>query len=104
MVAHKLIARESRFLNSCFIHLAWVLKDYGNKFDRKLFSPYLESVLKVYMPYFKGRDELKWDVGYAQKDMVEYSLMTIYKVFRSWGKNIKFWEEYRPRYFSRSVE
>lgn len=98
LLANKILTRRSKYLNSCFIHFGWALTKYENEYDKKLFKPLLESILDLYKSYFKGKDELNWDLEYAEKNIAEEELCKIYSVYKSWGGHIKFWENYTPRY------
>lgn len=98
LLANKILTRRSRYLNSCFIHFGWALTKYQDGYDKKLFKPLLESILNLYKSYFKGKDELNWNVEYAEKNIVEQELYKIYSVYKAWGGHIKFWENYTPRY------
>ena len=98
LLANKILTRQSKYLNSCFIHFGWALTKYEDGYDKTLFRPLLESILNLYKSYFKGKDELNWDLEYAEKNIVEQELYKIYSVYKSWGGHIKFWENYTPRY------
>lgn len=98
LLANKILTRQSKYLNSCFIHFGWALTTHENEFDKKIFNPLLGSILDLYKSYFEGKDELNWDLKYAEKNIVEQELCQIYGVYKSWGGHIKFWDNYTPRY------
>ena len=98
LLANKILAHQSKYLNSCFVHFGWALTKYEKDYDRKIFQPLLESILDSYKSYFEGKDELDWDLEYAEKNVVERELCKIYHVYKLWGGKIKFWENYIPRY------
>ena len=52
LIANKIIMRDSKYLNSCFIHFSWALEKYENQFDENIFKPLLDSILVSYQPYF----------------------------------------------------
>lgn len=99
LIANKILARQSKYLNSCFIHFGWALTKYKDGFDKVAIKPLLKSILELYKQYFEGRNELNWDLEYAEKDIVERELCKIYKVYQSWGGQISFWDNYIPRYY-----
>ncbi len=99
LLVNKILSRQSKYLNSCFIHFGWVLTQYSDGFDRKQFKHLLKSVLEVYKDYFIGIRELDWDIEYAEKDVVEHELRKIYQVYESWGGYDRFWSTYIPRYY-----
>lgn len=94
----KILMRESLYLNSCFMHLGWALEEYRDQYDRKLFKPILGNILDIYKPYFCGKQERKWDLIYAEKDIVEHGLIKLYSLYRMWNGKSTFWERYKPRY------
>ena len=98
LLANKILAHQSKYLNSCFVHFGWALTEYEKDYDRKIFKPLLESILDLYKSYFKGEDEWDWNLEYAEKNVVERELCKIYRVYKSWGGKMKFWEDYTPRY------
>ena len=99
LISNKILARQSKYLNSCFIHFGWALTRYKDGFDEVAFKPLLKSILELYKQYFSGKNEVNWDMKYAEKDVVERELCKIYKVYKSWGGQIRFWENYTPRYY-----
>ena len=99
LLVNKILSRQSKYLNSCFIHFGWALTQYSDSFDRKQFKHLLKSVLEVYKDYFIGGRELDWDMEYAEKDVVESELRKIYRVYESWGGYDRFWSNYIPRYY-----
>lgn len=99
LISNKILARQSKYLNSCFIHFGWALTRYKDGFDEVAFKPLLKSILELYKQYFSGKNEVNWDMEYAEKDVVERELCKIYKVYKSWGGQIRFWENYTPRYY-----
>ena len=99
LIANKILARQSKYLNSCFIHFGWALTKYKDGFDKVAIKPLLKSILELYKQYFEGRNELNWDIEYAEKDIVERELCKNYKVYQSWGGQISFWDNYIPRYY-----
>ena len=99
LLVNKILSRQSKYLNSCFIHFGWALKQYSDSFDRKQFKHLLKSVLEVYKDYFIGGRELDWDIECAEKDVVESELRKIYRVYESWGGYDRFWSNYIPRYY-----
>lgn len=99
LLVNKILSRQSKYLNSCFIHFGWALTQYSDSFDRKQFKHLLKSVLEVYKDYFIGGRELDWDMEYAEKDVVERELRKIYRVYESWGGYDRFWSNYIPRYY-----
>ncbi|MBQ4060249.1 MAG: hypothetical protein IJD40_15165, partial [Lachnospiraceae bacterium] len=62
------------------------------------FKPLIKDILDFYGLYFTGKNELDWDIEYAEKDVVERELCKMYEVYKSWGGTIKFWENYQQRY------
>ena len=98
LLANKILAHQSKYLNSCFVHFGWALTTYEKDYDQKIFKALLESILDLYISYFKGKDELDWDLEYAEKNVVERELCKIYHVYKLWGGKMKFWENYIPRY------
>lgn len=102
LLANKIILHESQFLDSCFVHFGWALTAYADKYDKKVFKRLLKSMLDSYMPYFRVRNERRWDIEYAGKNIVERELLRIYGVYRSWGGKSAFWDKYVPRYFIKS--
>ena len=99
LLVNKILSRQSKYLNSCFIHFGWALTQYSDSFDRKQFKPLLKSVLEVYKDYFTGGGELDWDIECAEKDVVERELCEFYQVYESWGGYDRFWSSYIPRYY-----
>ncbi|MCH5246073.1 MAG: SIR2 family protein [Muribaculaceae bacterium] len=98
LLANKLLAYQSKHLNSCFVHFGWVMETKESEFDKKKFKPLLKSILELYKSYFEGENELDWTLEYAEKDVVEHELCKIYGVYKLWGGHINFWENYTPRY------
>ena len=98
LLTGKMLCKDSQYLNSCFKHFGWVLDKYQASFDRSVFKPILKSLLDTYKPYFRDAKNQKWDIQYAEKDVVEHGLITIYKVYVNWGGIIPFWDKYIPKY------
>lgn len=101
LLANKILARKSKYLNSCFIHFGWTLTKYIDGYDINLFKPLIKDILDLYGRYFTGKNELDWDIEYAEKDVVERELCKMYEVYKSWGGQIRFWDNYTPRYYSK---
>lgn len=101
LLANKILTRKSKYLNSCFIHFAWTLTKYTEGYDINLFKPLIKDILDFYRSYFIGKNELVWDIEYAEKDIVERELCKMYEVYKSWGGQIRFWDNYIPRYYSK---
>lgn len=87
------------YSNSCFKHFGWAITQFEHDFDRALFKPLVKNLLESYKPFFSGKNELVWDVEYAEKNVVESVLRKVYQVYKSWGGNILFWDNYIPRYY-----
>lgn len=94
----KVLMRDSLYLNSCLIHLRWALEGYREEFEKRLFKPLLGNILNIYEPYFDGKQEKKWDLPYAEKNIVEQELIKLYGLYRLWNGKSPFWEKYNPRY------
>ena len=101
LLANKILTRKSKYLNSCFIHFGWTLTKYTEGYDINLFKPLIKDILDFYGLYFTGKNELDWDIEYAEKDVVERELCKMYEVYKSWGGKIRFWDDYIPRYYSK---
>lgn len=99
LLTNKIISKDSQYLNSCFKHFGWVIDKYRNQFDREVFKPILKSILDTYKPYFAKYNSRRWDLRYAEKDVVEHELTVIYKVYSAWGGKINFWDKYTPKYY-----
>lgn len=99
LVINKILSRDSRHLNSLFVHLGWSLSKYESEYDQTTFKPFIKSILDLYKRYFIGPKERNWDLEFAEKNVVERELCKIYNVYKSWGGNIRFWEKYTPRYY-----
>ena len=101
LLANKILTHKSEYLNSCFIHFGWTLTKYTGGYDMNLFKPLIKDILELYGSYFIGKNELDWDIEYAEKDIVERELCKMYEVYKSWGGQIRFWDNYTPRYYSK---
>ena len=101
LLANKILTRKSKYLNSCFIHFGWTLTKYTDGYDMSLFKPLIKDILDFYRSYFIGKNELVWDIEYAEKNIVERELCKMYEVYKSWGGKIRFWDDYIPRYYSK---
>lgn len=101
LLANKILTRKSEYLNSCFIHFGWTLTKHTGGYDMNLFKPLIKDILELYGSYFIGKNELDWDIEYAEKDIVERELCKMYEVYKSWGGQIRFWDNYTPRYYSK---
>ena len=101
LLANKILTHKSKYLNSCFIHFGWTLTKYTEGYDINLFKPLIKDILDFYGLYFTGKNELDWDIEYAEKDVVERELCKMYEVYKSWGGKIRFWDDYIPRYYSK---
>ena len=99
LLVNKLLSCQSMYSNSCFKHFGWAITQFEHDFDRALFKPLVKNLLESYKPFFSGKNELVWDVEYAEKNVVESVLRKVYQVYKSWGGNILFWENYIPRYY-----
>lgn len=99
LIANKIILCNSQYLNSCFKHFAWALTEYENQFNQKIFYPLLKSILDLYKPYFLHKKPRKWDIQYAEKNIVEKELIAIYKIYAQWSGKSTFWAKYKPIYY-----
>lgn len=99
LIASKIIMRNSQYLNSCFKHFSWALTEYKEQFKQDIFKPLLKSILETYQPYFLLGKATKWDIQYAEKNVVEKELMNIYKVYIQWGGKSSFWTQHKPMYY-----
>ena len=99
LLTNKIINKDSQYLNSCFKHFGWALDKYQDQFDRDIFRPILKSILDTYKPYFAKHNSRRWDLRYAEKDVVEHELTVIYKVYSTWGGKINFWDKYTLKYY-----
>ena len=99
LLANKIIMHNSQYLNACFLHFGWVLTKYKEQFKPEIFKPLLKYILDSYKPYFLRNKPKKWDIQYAEKDIVEKELLRIYRVYAKWGGRSVFWSNYTPLYY-----
>ncbi len=99
LLANRIIMHNSQYLNNCFLHFGWVLTKYSDQFKPELFKPLLKNILDSYQPYFSRNKPKKWDIQYAEKDIVEKELLRIYRVYAQWGGKSTFWTKYVPLYY-----
>lgn len=98
LLANIIITKSSQALNSCFIHFAWALEHYKNKWPQDSFAPTIGLILQEYEKYFKQENASKWDILCAEKDIVESSLIKIANVYEDWGYKSYFGTGYKRWY------
>ena len=98
LLANIIITRSSRALNSCFIHFAWALEHYKDKWPQNRFASPIGSILEEYEKYFKKENASKWDILSAEKNIAESSLIKIAKVYEGWGYKSFFGRGYKRWY------
>lgn len=99
LLANRIIMHNSQYLNNCFLHFGWVLTKYNNQFKPDIFKPLLKNILDSYQPYFLRKKPKKWDIQYAEKDIVERELIKIYRIYKQWDGRSAFWTKYVPLYY-----
>lgn len=97
IIANRILMRKPEGLKSCFVHYAWCLEKYRKKFPKAMFGPITWQIMEEYRKYFDKDNAIAWDIN-APKDIIESSLLQLYKTCKKWGYNEYFWNEYIPQY------
>lgn len=97
IIANRILMRKPEGLKSCFVHYAWCLEKYRKKFPKAIFGPITWQIMEEYQKYFDKENAIAWDIN-APKDIIESSLLQLYKTCKKWGYNEYFWNEYIPQY------
>ena len=97
----KIIAKETKDLNTLFRHISWAMNYYKSFFNNEGFKKLFEAVLNIYRPYFDLTKEEKpaWNLIGCQKEVAEKALVSISKTIAGWGVKDEFWRNYKRIYF-----
>lgn len=93
----RIISRNTNELGIALHHVSWAIKHYNKFFNVDDFKALLETMLKVYKPYFDISENADhpWDLKGCQKEVAEKALVQISNTLDSWGVKDEFWGNYK---------
>ena len=98
----RLITKDTKELKILFMHISWAIKHYKTFFNTSNFMILLETVLKVYQPYFDTDYELEqWNLLGCQKEVAEKALVSIAQTLEGWDSKDEFWNKYHRVFYLR---
>ena len=97
IIANLIMLHSTQALDMCIRHFSWAItyKKYQKFFVSHNFQQIVLLILRVYKPYFIGKDIEEWDLN-ADKNVVEACMINMNRWLKSFGLEDADWEKYKP--------
>lgn len=104
IIANIILQHKTKALDMCIRHFSWAVayKKYQKFFVSHNFQQIVLLILRVYKPYFIGKDIEEWDLN-ADKNVVESSMINMNRWLKSFGLEDADWEKYKPIFYYKEL-
>lgn len=104
IIANLIMQHCTQALDMCIRHFSWAVtyKKYQKFFVSHNFQVTVLLILRVYKPYFIGKDIEEWDLN-ADKNVVEDSMINMNRWLKSFGLEDADWEKYMPIFYYKEL-
>lgn len=104
IIANIILQHKTKALDMCIRHFSWAVayKKYQKFFVSHNFQQIVLLILRVYKPYFIGKDIEEWDLN-ADKNVVEDSMINMNRWLKSFGLEDADWEKYKPIFYYKEL-
>ena len=94
IIANIILQHKTKALDMCIRHFSWAVayKKYQKFFVSHNFQHIVLLILRVYKPYFIGKDIEEWDLN-ADKNVVEDCMINMNRWLKSFGLEDADWEK-----------
>lgn len=100
IIANLIMQHSTQALDICIRHFSWAItyKKYQKFFVSHNFQATVLLILRVYKPYFMGKDMEEWNLN-VDKNVVEANMIKMNKWLKEFGLKDSDWDKYQPIYF-----
>ena len=100
IIANLVMQHSTQALDMCIRHFSWAVayKKYKKIFVSHNFQQTVLLILRVYKPYFMGKNIEEWDLN-ADKNVVESCMLKMNNWLKGLGLADSDWNAYKPVYF-----
>ena len=100
IIANLIMQHCTQALDMCIRHFSWAVtyKKYQKFFVSHNFQTTVLLILRVYKPYFMGKDMEEWNLN-VDKNVVEANMIKMNKWLKEFGLTDSDWNNYQPIYF-----
>ena len=100
IIANLIMQHCTQALDMCIRHFSWAVtyKKYQKFFVSHNFQATVLLILRVYKPYFMGKDMEEWNLN-VDKNVVEANMIKMNKWLKEFGLKDSDWDKYQPIYF-----
>lgn len=100
IIANLIMQHCTQALDMCIRHFSWAVtyKKYQKFFVSHNFQTTVLLILRVYKPYFMGKDMEEWNLN-VDKNVVEANMIKMNKWLKEFGLTDSDWNKYQPIYF-----
>lgn len=104
IIANIILQHKTKALDMCIRHFSWAVayKKYQKFFVSHNFQQIVLLILRVYKPYFIGKDIEEWDLN-ADKNVVEDCMINMNRWLKSFGLEDADWEKYKPIFYYKEL-
>lgn len=104
IIANIILQHKTKALDMCIRHFSWAVayKKYQKFFVSHNFQHIVLLILRVYKPYFIGKDIEEWDLN-ADKNVVEDCMINMNRWLKSFGLEDADWEKYKPIFYYKEL-
>ena len=100
IISNLIMQHSTQALDICIRHFSWAItyKKYQKFFVSHNFQATVLLILRVYKPYFMGKDMEEWNLN-VDKNVVEGNMIKMNKWLKEFGLKDSDWDKYQPIYF-----
>lgn len=104
IIANIILQHKTKALDMCIRHFSWAVayKKYQKFFVSHNFQQIVLLILRVYKPYFIGKDIEEWDLN-ADKNVVEDCMINMNRWLKRFGLEDADWEKYKPIFYYKEL-
>ena len=104
IIANLIMQHCTQALDMCIRHFSWAVtyKKYQKFFVSHNFQTTVLLILRVYKPYFMGKEMEEWDLN-ADKNVVEDCMINMNRWLKSFGLEDADWEKYKPIFYYKEL-
>lgn len=104
IIANLIMQHCTQALDMCIRHFSWAVtyKKYQKFFVSHNFQTTVLLILRVYKPYFMGKDMEEWNLN-ADKNVVEDCMINMNRWLKSFGLEDADWGKYKPIFYYKEL-
>ena len=104
IIANLIMQHCTQALDMCIRHFSWAVtyKKYQKFFVSHNFQATVLLILRVYKPYFMGKDMEEWNLN-VDKNVVEDCMINMNRWLKSFGLEDADWEKYKPIFYYKEL-